>query len=127
VGLRFTDPQAERRVLRAITGAAPHRTGAVVVAELLSTRPTWAPPAANPLLDSVVATAADLGQQVTGRPAAGGGDTNFTGSAGLPTLDGLGPVGSGAHAVDEHILVSSLAERAALLAAILVRGVPPRR
>jgi glutamate carboxypeptidase len=81
----------------------------------------------NPLLDSVTATADALGQRVTGRAAAGGGDTNVTGAAGVPTLDGLGPIGSGAHALDEHIEVRSLADRAALLAAILVRELPPSR
>jgi glutamate carboxypeptidase len=55
-----------------------------------------------------------------GEAAAGGGsDGNFTAALGIPTLDGLGAVGDGAHSPDEHIVVNSLPQRAALLAALL--------
>jgi glutamate carboxypeptidase len=49
----------------------------------------------------------------------GGSDGNFTAGMGIPTLDGLGGVGKGAHAVHEHILISELPRRAALLAALI--------
>ena len=49
----------------------------------------------------------------------GGSDGNFTGALGLPTLDGLGPCGDGAHTHDEYILYSSLVPRARLLAGLL--------
>ncbi len=49
----------------------------------------------------------------------GGSDGNLTASAGVPTLDGLGPSGAGAHARTEHLLVDDLAPRAALLAGLL--------
>jgi glutamate carboxypeptidase len=49
----------------------------------------------------------------------GGSDGNFTAGVGTLTLDGLGAVGGGAHSDDEHVLVDSMAERAALLAALL--------
>ena len=49
----------------------------------------------------------------------GGSDGNFTGALGIPTLDGLGLCGDGAHTHDEHILVSSLVPRARLLAGLL--------
>ena len=51
----------------------------------------------------------------------GGSDGNFTAALGTPTLDGMGAVGDGAHAVHEHIIISSLAERAALLATLLTQ------
>ncbi len=51
--------------------------------------------------------------------AGGGSDGNLTAAQGIPTLDGLGAVGDGAHATHEHILTKSLPERAALLAALL--------
>ncbi|MCW2948201.1 MAG: hypothetical protein JWR24_4918 [Actinoallomurus sp.] len=120
IGLRFTSAAAERQVLGALTGATPRRTGAVVEATVLSTRPTWPERADDPLLDRVAEVGALLGQEITGRPAAGAGDTNLPGSLGLPTLDGFGPRGRGAHAADEAIQVTSLAERAALLAGIMV-------
>jgi glutamate carboxypeptidase len=50
----------------------------------------------------------------------GGSDGNFTAALGVPTLDGLGAVGGGAHAEGEHVLASTMPERAALLAALIV-------
>jgi glutamate carboxypeptidase len=57
----------------------------------------------------------DLGEGGTG----GGSDANFVAPMGIPVLDGLGARGNGAHSEREHILVDSLPERTALLAAIL--------
>ncbi len=50
----------------------------------------------------------------------GGSDGNFTAALGVPTLDGLGGVGEGAHAVNESILVDRIADRVALLAGLVV-------
>src|SRR4029453_9077465 len=57
-----------------------------------------------------------LGEGATG----GGSDGNFTAALGIPTLDGLGAEGGGAHARDEHALVQSLPFRAALLAGLVL-------
>jgi glutamate carboxypeptidase len=55
-----------------------------------------------------------------GEAAAGGGsDGNFTATLGIPTLDGLGAVGDGAHATHEHVLIDAMPQRSALLAALL--------
>jgi glutamate carboxypeptidase len=55
-----------------------------------------------------------------GEGAAGGGsDGSFTAALGVPTLDGLGAVGGGAHSPDEHLVVKAMPQRAALLAALL--------
>lgn len=54
-----------------------------------------------------------------GRSVGGASDGNLTAAAGLPTLDGLGAVGDGAHADHEWVSVPALAERAALVAALL--------
>jgi glutamate carboxypeptidase len=57
---------------------------------------------------------------VAGEVAAGGGsDGNFTAALGIPTLDGLGAVGDGAHSIHEHVVVKTMPQRAALLAALL--------
>ena len=61
-----------------------------------------------------------LGIELTEGATGGGSDGNFTAALGVPTLDGLGARGGGAHADDEHILIDSLPERAALLAALLL-------
>jgi glutamate carboxypeptidase len=50
----------------------------------------------------------------------GGSDGNLTAALGIPTLDGLGAVGAGAHTPGEHVIVRALEERAALLAGLLV-------
>jgi glutamate carboxypeptidase len=61
-----------------------------------------------------------IGQDLTEGSTGGGSDGNFTAALGIPTLDGLGVRGGGAHAEDEHILLDSLPERAALLAGLLL-------
>jgi glutamate carboxypeptidase len=61
-----------------------------------------------------------LGFELTEGPSGGGSDGNFTSALGIPTLDGLGPRGAGAHADDEHILIESLSERAALMHLLLM-------
>ena len=49
----------------------------------------------------------------------GGSDGNFTAALGVPTLDGLGAVGEGAHAPNESILINRIADRTALLAKLV--------
>jgi glutamate carboxypeptidase len=49
----------------------------------------------------------------------GGSDGNFTAGIGVPTLDGLGAVGDGAHAEGEYVVVSAMAERAALVSGLV--------
>ena len=56
-----------------------------------------------------------LGEASTG----GGSDGNFTAALGVPTLDGLGAVGDGAHSSHEHVVIRKLPERAALIAGLL--------
>jgi glutamate carboxypeptidase len=63
--------------------------------------------------------AAELGFQLDEAASGGGSDGNFTAALGVPTLDGLGAVGEGAHAAHESILIDHLVPRTALLAALL--------
>ncbi|MEO7271230.1 MAG: M20 family metallopeptidase, partial [Vicinamibacterales bacterium] len=65
--------------------------------------------------------ARDLQADLPEGAAGGGSDGNFTAALGVPTLDGLGPEGGGAHALDEHVVVANLPFRAALLAGLLGR------
>lgn len=58
----------------------------------------------------------ELEESLTG----GGSDGNFTAALGIPTLDGLGPVGEGAHATHESILIDRVPDRIALLAGLLI-------
>jgi glutamate carboxypeptidase len=68
------------------------------------------------------AIARELGWKLGEAAVGGGSDGNFTAGMGIPTLDGLGGVGDGAHAPHEHILISELPRRAALIAG-LIEGV----
>jgi glutamate carboxypeptidase len=65
------------------------------------------------------AVAAEMGMDLEESLSGGGSDGNFTAALGVPTLDGLGAVGEGAHAAHESILVERMAERAALVAGLL--------
>jgi glutamate carboxypeptidase len=60
-----------------------------------------------------------LGWKLEEAAVGGGSDGNFTAGLGIPTLDGLGGVGEGAHATHESILISELPRRAALLAELI--------
>lgn len=61
----------------------------------------------------------EVGMELAETSTSGGSDGNFTAALGVPTLDGLGASGNGAHARDEHILIRELPRRTALLAALL--------
>lgn len=61
----------------------------------------------------------DIGVEVEESSTGGGSDGNFTSALGIPTLDGLGGVGEGAHAIHESILIDRIADRIAVLAGLL--------
>ena len=63
--------------------------------------------------------AADLGITLEETASGGGSDGNLTAAVGVPTLDGLGAIGSGAHSLRENIIIRELAPRAALIASLL--------
>jgi glutamate carboxypeptidase len=73
------------------------------------------------LYAQAAAIARELGWKLGEAAVGGGSDGNFTAGLGIPTLDGLGAVGDGAHASHEHILISELPRRAALLAGLIER------
>ena len=76
-------------------------------------------PAVVELFSRASRVASSLGRELREGSAGGGSDGNFTAALGAPTLDGLGPVGDGAHAAHEHVEISALPWRAALLAGLL--------
>lgn len=120
LGLRFIDGESERTVLDALQHLTAVREGAVVDVEVLSHRPAWlAGDADAALCDRVARAGAAMGVEISGRPAAGAGDTNLVGSLGVPTVDGFGPLGGGAHAVSEHIVLPTLYQRIEMLAVLL--------
>ncbi len=71
------------------------------------------------LYEKARAIAAQLGWDLEEAAVGGGSDGNFTAALGIPTLDGLGAVGEGAHSSGENIVIDELPRRAALLAALI--------
>ena len=71
------------------------------------------------LFGQAQALAAELGFALDETATGGGSDGNFTAALGVPTLDGLGPIGGGAHALYEHVLIESFVPRTALFARLL--------
>lgn len=65
--------------------------------------------------------AADLGRDLREGSTGGGSDGNLTAALGVPTLDGLGPAGDGAHALHEYVDVAELPWRAALVAGLILK------
>jgi glutamate carboxypeptidase len=84
------------------------------------TRPVWEPNSnVMALYETARGIARDLGYDISSQSSGGGSDGNFTGAMGIATLDGLGVAGAGAHTLDEHIIVESLAYRGKLMAGLL--------
>ncbi|MEO5895955.1 MAG: M20 family metallopeptidase [Vicinamibacterales bacterium] len=73
------------------------------------------------LYEEARTVAAALGRSLDEGVTGGGSDGNFTAALGVPTLDGLGPQGDGAHALHEHVIIEDLPWRAAFLAALMER------
>ena len=78
-------------------------------------------PASRELFALAREVAASMGRDLLEGGAGGGSDGNFTAALGVPTLDGLGAIGDGAHAAHEHVEVAALPWRAALVAGLLFR------
>jgi glutamate carboxypeptidase len=76
-------------------------------------------PGVAALFTKAAEIARELGWELEEAAVGGGSDGNFTAALGIPTLDGLGAVGEGAHAEHESILISELSRRAALLAGMI--------
>jgi glutamate carboxypeptidase len=120
VDVRVVEPDEKTRIEALMAGLRTTVPGATV--EVLGglNRP--------PMHESASATlfpVAERAAEVAGLPAlvgvavGGGSDGNFTAALGVPTLDGLGAVGGGAHADHEHVFVDTIVDRARLTAALL--------
>lgn len=108
-----------RRIESAIHGLQPSVPGTELqISGEIGRPPLERTPGNQRLWEAALEVASQIGLELSEGTAGGGSDGNTT-SQWTPTLDGLGAVGDGAHAVHEHILIESLAERAALLAGLL--------
>ncbi|MEU9358437.1 M20 family metallopeptidase [Streptomyces sp. NPDC048301] len=127
VDVRAWERAEQERVDRAVRALRPQLPGARVRVTGGINRPPLDAEASGELFALADSLAADLGiGPLTAAAVGGASDGNFTAGLGIPTLDGLGAVGGGAHADDEHVLVAELPRRTALLTA-LTRSVLARR
>ncbi|PYU36406.1 MAG: peptidase M20 [Acidobacteria bacterium] len=120
IDLRAETVADMRRIERKLKMLRPILPGARVALEGGFSRPPLERRASAALFSQASKLAEQLGFSVGESLAGGGSDGNFTAALGVPTLDGLGAVGEGAHSPDEQVILSALPQRAALLAALLV-------
>jgi glutamate carboxypeptidase len=121
IDVRVTTRAEAERVERALHALVPITPGTrLSISGGFGRPPMERSPAIAAMFEQARGIARSLGLELTEGSTGGGSDGNFTAALGVPTLDGLGVRGGGAHADDEHILIDSLTERAALLAALLL-------
>lgn len=121
VDVRAPDDDTWNRIAAAIRGLRPATEGASLVVEGGLARPPMAATRRNQALYRRARRLGEqLGLELDEAPRVGGTSDANTTSRYTATLDGLGSVGSGAHATDEHVRLSQLAPRAALLALLLL-------
>lgn len=110
VDVRVASVDEKDRVEAAFAALTPHLDGAVIEVRGGVRRPPMPESAAG-----LFALASRLLPGIEAVTVGGGSDGNFTAAVGVPTLDGLGAVGGGAHADHEYLLIESMTERAHLV------------
>ncbi|HEY0671752.1 MAG TPA: M20/M25/M40 family metallo-hydrolase [Longimicrobiales bacterium] len=120
IDVRVTNAQETERVHKALLALRPHSPGARIIIEQTEKRPPLErSERVIALYQRVRGLAAGLDFDMPEGSSGGGSDGSFTAAMGLPTLDGLGPDGGGAHASNEHVLLADLPLRLALFTRIL--------
>lgn len=120
VDVRVAIPEEADRVDEAIRALRPDVPGCTVEVLGGPNRPPMPERSSAGLFAAAQAVAERLGiGALRGVSVGGGSDGNFSAAVGCPTLDGLGAVGDGAHAEGEHVVITAMPERAALLAELV--------
>ena len=116
IDVRFSSAAEAERVVEAVRALRPVAEGARLrIDGGLDRPPMERGPGTVRLAALAQRLARDLGFQLEETSTGGGSDGNFTAAIGIPTLDGLGPDGGGAHADSEHLLIPSWLQRTELL------------
>jgi len=118
--LRATSIAEMSRLERQLLALKPHLRGAQLEIHGGFSRSPLEPKMSAALFKRAKSLAAQMNLSLEECVVGGGSDGNLTAALGIPTLDGLGAVGDGAHSTHEHILTAAMPIRAALLAALLV-------
>ena len=119
---RFWDNNQKQKVIDYFKQLSPCLAGAKSKYKVESLTPPMEKTKGNlRLLNEVQEIADSLGIKLEAGKTGGGSDASIASNLGVPTLDGLGPDGDGIHAENEHLILPSLVERAALLTELLCR------
>ncbi|MCT9929581.1 M20/M25/M40 family metallo-hydrolase [Planotetraspora sp. A-T 1434] len=119
IDVRVPDVAAQERVDELMRGLTPRTPGTRLELRGGPNRPPLEASASAALFEVATRIAGGLGiGPLRGVSVGGGSDGNFTAGVGCPTLDGLGAVGGGAHAAEEHVVVAEMPVRARLVAAL---------
>jgi glutamate carboxypeptidase len=119
VDLRATRAEDMRRLEQKFRALRPVLRGAKLQVRGGFNRPPLERKMSAALYAQAQGLASGMGVKLGESFVGGGSDGNFTGALGVPTLDGLGAIGEGAHSPSENIVIRALPERAALLAGLL--------
>jgi glutamate carboxypeptidase len=120
VDVRVANALEAEKVESALLGLKPTRNGiSIEVTGGMVRPPMERSEAIERLFEQAKTFAAELGFELTEAATGAGSDGNFTAALGVPTLDGLGAVGDGSHAVHEHMVIDAIPERIALLVRLI--------
>jgi glutamate carboxypeptidase len=121
-GVHADEFEAAQAEVSRIVGE-PAVDGVTTGVERIAFHPPMEPsPANRRLAELAVTVAGELGFELRHTTTGGASDANTTSAAGLPTLDGLGPIGGDDHSADEWLDLSSVVPRTAMLAALIARA-----
>ena len=112
---------AARAEVQRLVAGSPVEGVTSSVRELASHRPMEKTPATARLAELAVTIAGELGFELTDAATGGASDANTTAGLGVPTLDGLGPIGGDDHSADEWLDLASVVPRTTLLATLIAR------
>ena len=122
VDVRISNNYEAARIKAAIHGVRPHVSGAVIEVRGGINRPPMERSSDTARLFALARQISfEMGIALEEGSTGGGSDGNFTAAIGVPTLDGLGPIGRGAHSLEEYVDIDSLPQRAALIVELLRR------
>ncbi|HWC76932.1 MAG TPA: M20/M25/M40 family metallo-hydrolase, partial [Blastocatellia bacterium] len=120
VDMRYATIEEGRRIIDAMHSLQPVVEGArLEVHGGINRPPLVRTPAIGALFERARELAAEIGFELREGSVGGGSDGNFIAALGVPVLDGLGVDGAGAHAEHEHIIISDIPRRGALLARLI--------
>jgi glutamate carboxypeptidase len=120
IDFRYASKAGARAMKKRLRSLRPILKGARLDVRMAPSRPPLErTPAVRALFGRAQSLMRELGLTLDETATGGGSDGNFTAALGVPTLDGLGALGDGAHSPQEHIVIHALPERAALIAGLL--------